>query len=202
MLQLMLILASPVFIAATIYVTLGKYKQALLGIPKRRCSPTSFFVLTDVIAFCTQIGGSLVQITGDLHIMEIGDRVVLSGLLFQLAVLLLYLALVVKFYRTSLHEVMGVEGWRPYVLVMIASVVIIWVRNLVRVIEFAQGFYGFITQKEAMTYVFDGVLMLSILVLYAVWHPARLIRRAQDGRGDKVFSMQNGNELGSFDHNR
>ncbi|KAI0178010.1 RTA1 like protein-domain-containing protein [Pestalotiopsis sp. NC0098] len=198
MLQLMLILVSPVFIAATIYVTLGKYKQALLGQPKRKCSPTSFFVLTDIVAFFTQIGGSLVQVTGSIKIMEIGDHIVLGGLLFQLVVLLVYLALVVKFHQTCMRYGMVIDGWRPYVLVMIASVVLIWVRNLVRVIEFAQGFYGAITQNEAMIYVFDAFLMLSIMILFAVWHPVRLVRKADGGRYVKGLASQNDNELGSL----
>lgn len=198
MLQLMLILVSPVFIAATIYVTLGKYKQALLGQPKRKCSLTSFFVLTDIVAFCTQIGGSLVQVTGNVKVMEIGDHVVLGGLLFQLVVLLVYLALVVRFHQTCMRDGMVVDGWRPYVLVMIASVVLIWVRNLVRVIEFAQGFYGAITQNEAMIYVFDAFLMLSIMILFTVWHPVRLVRKADGGRYVKGLASQNDNELGSL----
>ncbi|KAH6648863.1 RTA1 like protein-domain-containing protein [Truncatella angustata] len=191
MLQLMLILVSPVFIAATIYVTLGKYKQALLGQPKRKCSPTSVFVLTDIIAFCTQIGGSLVQVTGNVKIMEIGDRVVLGGLCFQLVVMLVYLALVVKFYRTAQHEVTasGPKHWQQYLWVMGASVVVIWIRNLVRVIEFVEGFHGFVTQHEAMLYVFDAALMLSIMVLYAVWHPARLVRKASTGQHHKLESI-------------
>ncbi|KAK1474206.1 hypothetical protein CCUS01_17096 [Colletotrichum cuscutae] len=40
MLQLMLILVAPVFISATIYVNLGRLKEALLGHQRRKCSPT------------------------------------------------------------------------------------------------------------------------------------------------------------------
>lgn len=38
--------------------------------------PTSIFILTDITAFYTQISGSLVQITGDIKIMKIGDQAV------------------------------------------------------------------------------------------------------------------------------
>ncbi|KAI8312887.1 hypothetical protein K4K59_005213 [Colletotrichum sp. SAR11_240] len=112
MLQLMLILVAPVFISATLYITLGRLKESLLGHPRRRCSPTSIFILTDIVAFCTQIGGSLVQVIANPKIMEIGGHVVLGGLLFQLVVLVVYFALVVRFQRATQREVVYVEHWR------------------------------------------------------------------------------------------
>ncbi|KAI8166434.1 Protein RTM1 [Colletotrichum sp. SAR 10_70] len=112
MLQLMLILVAPVFISATLYITLGRLKEHLLGHPRRKCSPTSIFILADIVAFCTQIGGSLVQVIANPKIMEIGGHVVLGGLLFQLFVLVVYFALVVRFQRATQREVIYVEHWR------------------------------------------------------------------------------------------
>ncbi|KAF5012735.1 hypothetical protein FDECE_1228 [Fusarium decemcellulare] len=188
MLQLMLILVAPVFISATLYVTLGKFKQGLLGQPKRKCSPTAVFILTDIVAFCTQIGGSLVQVTGNLKIMKIGDHVVLGGLLFQLVVLAIYFYLVLRFYRQACQQTTYAGTWKPYVWMLAVSVVAIWVRNLVRAIEFVQGFHGFISENEAMLYVMDAFLMLSVMVLFLIFHPGRLLRGPSNGRGDKVFS--------------
>ncbi|EXF85198.1 hypothetical protein CFIO01_03269 [Colletotrichum fioriniae PJ7] len=142
MLQLMLILVAPVFISATIYVNLGRLKEALLGHQRRKCSPTSIFILTDIIAFCTQIGGSLVQVIANPKIMEIGGHVVLGGLLFQLFVLVVYFTLVLRFQRATQRETIYVQHWRRYVWTLIISVVAIWVRNLVRAAEFAEGWYG------------------------------------------------------------
>ncbi|KAH8900810.1 RTA1-domain-containing protein [Thozetella sp. PMI_491] len=184
MLQLMLILVSPVFVSATVYVTLGKLRQVVLGEPKRRCSPTSFFVITDIIAFCTQIGGSLVQVTGNLKIMDIGDHVVLGGLVFQLVVMIVFMTLVWRYYRKTLEETP--VPWRRYTAVLAVSVTMIWIRNLVRAIEFVQGFHGFISENEAMMYVFDATLMLLVLVLFVVLHPGRLIRRTQMGFIQKI----------------
>lgn len=128
----MLILVAPVFISATLYITLGRLKESLLGHPRRRCSPTSIFILTDIVAFCTQIGGSLVQVIANPKIMEIGGHVVLGGLLFQLFVLVVYFALVVRFQRATQREVIYVEHWRRYVWTLVISVVAVWVRSLVK----------------------------------------------------------------------
>jgi hypothetical protein len=190
MLQLMLILVSPVFICATMYVTLGRLKQSLLGQPRRRCSPTTFFVLTDIVAFCTQIGGGLVQVTGDLKIMAIGDKVILGGLAFQLCVLAIYQVLVVRFYRAAVREVVPPVRWRPFAWMLMVSVVAVWVRNLVRLVEFVQGFHGFVSEHEAMLYVFDSLLMFAIMVLFLVLHPGRLVRALESGR--EGFELKSG----------
>ncbi|KAF3001073.1 hypothetical protein E8E14_001096 [Neopestalotiopsis sp. 37M] len=192
MLQLMLILVSPVFIAATMYVTLGRLKERVLAQPRRRCSPTTFFVLTDIIAFCTQIGGGLVQVTGDVKIMQIGDRVVLGGLAFQLGVMAIYLALVVRFYRQATHAVVaGDAPWKRHVIALAVCVVMVWVRNLVKLIEFAQGFYGFVSQHEAMLYVFDAALMLGVMIIFLVLHPGMLLRRIERSQASqKQYNME------------
>ncbi|KAK1485974.1 uncharacterized protein CCOS01_07276 [Colletotrichum costaricense] len=174
MLQLMLILVAPVFISATIYVNLGRLKEALLGHQRRKCSPTSIFILTDIIAFCTQIGGSLVQVIANPKIMEIGGHVVLGGLLFQLFVMVVYFALVMRFQRATQRETIYLQHWRRYVWTLIISVVAVWVRNLVRATEFAEGWYGFVNQHEAMMYIFDSFLMFSVMVAFAVFHPGKL----------------------------
>lgn len=198
MLQLMLILVSPVLTAATLYMTLGKFKQSILGQPKRRCSPTSIFVITDIIAFCTQIGGGLVQISGNLNLMHIGDSIVLGGLAFQLVVLAIYLGLVLKFYLKACRTAVVPAPWKRYVIMLAVSVVMIWVRNLVKAIEFAQGFHGFVSQNEAMLYIFDGALIFGVMVISAVLHPGQLLRMINRGKSHDFEAMQdyNGEETG------
>lgn len=187
MLQLMLILIAPVFICATIYMTLGKFKQNLLGKPKRKCGLTSLFVLVDIAAFCSQVGGGLVQVTGNLDVMRIGDSVVLGGLVFQLVALAIYFGLIVSFHRMACRDLPHLEGWKPFVWVLAISVLATWVRNLVRVIEYAQGFHGFISENEAMLYIFDAVLMLLVIILLLAFHPSRLLQKK--GKDGSAYTM-------------
>jgi hypothetical protein len=76
------------------------------------------------------------------------------------------------------------------------SVIAIWIRNLVRAIEFVQGFHGFISENEAMLYVMDASLMLGVMVAFLIFHPGRLLSQ---GQGNKVhstdFSTADRNEL-------
>ncbi|EXL75354.1 hypothetical protein FOPG_09688 [Fusarium oxysporum f. sp. conglutinans race 2 54008] len=176
MLQLMLILIAPVFVCATIYVTLGRLKQRVLGRPNRKCSITVLFILTDIVAFCSQIGGGLVQVTGSLKLMKIGDHIVLAGLVFQLVVLAIYLGLVYEFWSKAKrqHDTNGLR-WQPFVAALAGTVVAVWIRNLVRAIEFMQGFHGFISENEAMLYIFDAFLMLLVMVTFIPFYNSNSI---------------------------
>ncbi|KAG9584809.1 hypothetical protein KCU97_g9987, partial [Aureobasidium melanogenum] len=52
---------------------------------------------------------------------------------------------------------------------------IILVRNLIRVIEYAQGNDGYIITHEWMLYIFDAVFMLSVTVSFLILHPSKLL---------------------------
>ena len=63
-----------------------------------------------------------------------------------------------------------------------------WVRNIVRIAEYAQGFNGFIMKHEFMLYVFDASFMAIVVFLYLVVHPGRLVRQARNYGGGKFMS--------------
>ncbi|GAT20943.1 RTA1 domain protein [Aspergillus luchuensis] len=42
------------------------------------------------------------------------------------------------------------------------------------IVEFAQGRTGVLQRKEVWMYVFDGLLMVLVMVVLLVWHPSRL----------------------------
>jgi hypothetical protein len=93
------------------------------------------FILTDIVAFCSQIGGGLVQVTGNLNLMKIGDHVILGGLVFQLVVLAVYLGLVYRFWREAKSQNdTNDPRWQPFTAALAGTVVAIWIRNLVRAI--------------------------------------------------------------------
>lgn len=50
------------------------------------------------------------------------------------------------------------------------------VRNIVRIVEYAQGGEGFIVTHEVMIYIFDAFLMFFVVLIFAVIHPGWLVR--------------------------
>lgn len=53
------------------------------------------------------------------------------------------------------------------------------VRNIFRVIEFSQGWYGFIARHEVYFYIFDSLVILSWLALVVPLHFGILLKRAE-----------------------
>ena len=60
------------------------------------------------------------------------------------------------------------------------------VRSVFRAIEYLQGDDGYLLAREAYLYVFDAVLMLIVMLLFNVVHPAELFVRR--GRIEKFAS--------------
>lgn len=63
-------------------------------------------------------------------------------------------------------------------------------RNVVRAAEFAEGWYGFVNQHEAMMYIFDSFLMFSVMVAFAVFHPGQLNDAVGSGKNKQRINSE------------
>jgi hypothetical protein len=73
----------------------------------------------------------------------------------------------------------------------------ILVRNLARVVEFAEELDGFIINHEAMLYVFDAFLMFADCTIFIAMRPGRLIKQAHRAVKATRVSMLNLEDNGS-----
>ncbi|CZR62738.1 related to RTA1 domain protein [Phialocephala subalpina] len=184
-LQNLLILTAPVFIAATIYMSLSRLIRALNAehlSPIKTKLISRIFILTDILCFCTQIGGAGVQITGDANIMRIGNIVVLCGLVFQICMFVWFLSLARRFHirlQRDPTRVAEMLRWGKFFWALYVVGFVVLLRNMVRVIEFAEGEDGFVKSHEAMLYVFDAFLMCFVVYGFGVVHPSWLVRKAR-----------------------
>ncbi|KAL1859082.1 hypothetical protein Plec18170_002196, partial [Paecilomyces lecythidis] len=186
--QQMLILCAPPFIAATIYMVLGRIIRVLNAEHHSSIRIkwlTTIFVLNDIICFLTQIIGAGVQVTGDAHLMAIGKKAVLAGLVFSLVIFLLFVWVAILFHiRLQRDPTLVVIqsprlNWKRYMWALYVSCAVLAIRNLVRTIQFGADKNSSINTKEAYIYVFDAVFMLVSMAVLAVWHPGLLIKRAR-----------------------
>ncbi|KAK6812550.1 hypothetical protein RU639_011697 [Aspergillus parasiticus] len=186
-LQQMLILCAPPFVAATIYMVLGRIIRAFDAehlSPMRPKRITVLFVLNDVFCFFTQLGGAGVQITGDAKVMDIGRKVVIVGLVFALVVFLVFVWIAWVFHRRLAAEPTKVAAanpdlnWRRYMWAIYVSCLFLMVRNLVRLVEFG-AVKSALNQQEAYIYVFDAAMMFLSMAVLVFWHPGLLIKKAR-----------------------
>lgn len=52
---------------------------------------------------------------------------------------------------------------------------LIMVRSIFRVVEYLQGFDGYLLKHEAYLYVFDALLMVLVMVLFNWIHPSEIV---------------------------
>lgn len=186
--QAMLLLCAPPLLAGSIYMSLGRLITALDASRFSLIRPsilTKIYVLIDVLAFMSQLGGVGVQVTGDAKVMDIGKKCILAGLIFQEVALVFFTYVAVRVQQRLAREPTDVAlgighvlRWRRYFAAMYVATGLLILRNLIRLIEFAQGPLGTVASNEAFIYVFDAVPMALVMVSPLVFYPARLTRVA------------------------
>lgn len=64
--------------------------------------------------------------------------------------------------------------WQKHMNTLYIASTLIMVRSIFRVVEYLQGFNGYLLHHEAYLYIFDGLLMFLVMVLLNVVHPGEL----------------------------
>jgi len=71
--------------------------------------------------------------------------------------------------------------WQASLLMLYATSLAILVRNIYRMVEFVMGQDGYLLSREWPTYVFDGALMLLVMIGFYIWYPSQLLPSASAG---------------------
>lgn len=172
--QTVMLLVAPALMAATIYMNFGRLLTLLratqLSIVPARFN-TTIFVTGDILSFVLQGAGGGILGASDNH--QLGSNIVIGGLAIQVFVFGFFVATEVRFlmcarrmspvaYRISRH-------WKVLNINLFVSSLLILARSIVRLVEFAQGFNGYIMEHEWFIYVFDAVPMFLVVVSFIVF---------------------------------
>lgn len=200
-LQTLLLLVAPVFLAATVYMILGRVIRALDAEEHsmiRLKWLTKLFVFNDIICFVVQIMGAGMGATTSLSVQKTGRKVVIAGLVFQILVFCWFILVTFRFHRNLKREPTEISlvvciHWRRAIWTIYAASVFILVRNLFRVIEYGEGANGSASKYEAYIYVFDATLMFLTMFVFVVFHPGSLIKATR-----KMERMNTGDSEGAM----
>jgi len=148
MLQNLMILGAPTFLAATVYMTLARLTIALGAEEYSMISPrwlTKIYVCIDIICFFSQFLGAGVQASGNQQIISIGNKVILGGLISQLVAFgfffLMAWRISVRFGKSPEsypNDWYQGRGWRKYFRALYLASVLFIIWNSVRAIEYGQ----------------------------------------------------------------
>ncbi|KFA69644.1 hypothetical protein S40285_04042 [Stachybotrys chlorohalonatus IBT 40285] len=195
--QACLILVGPAFMAASIYMILGRIILLTEGehhaLIKRRWL-TKLFVTGDVISLLTQSAGAgIMPISADM--MEIGEYIVIVGLFVQIAFFGGFLVVASVFHwrmrkAPTAKSTEPAVRWQAYLSTLYVSGILIWVRSLFRAIEYIDGNDGPLMRDEIYVFTLDGMLILIVMVYMNWFHPSEIGLLL---RGEQPF--QNGFQL-------
>ncbi|KAJ5083872.1 hypothetical protein NUU61_008451 [Penicillium alfredii] len=197
--QSALILIAPAFLAASIYMTLGRI---ILMLNAERCSLiklrwlTKIFVSGDVLSFLMQASGAGIMVQDSTNPSR-GERIIIGGLFVQIIIFgffmvsaVVFQARLVKSPTTRSIELSAI--WRRHLAALYITSVLILVRSVVRVVEYLQGYDGYLMKQEVFIYVFDALLMFAAMLVLQYIHPSEI--NCLLGRGEKyaekVFIMR------------
>ncbi|GKU02658.1 rtm1 [Fusarium langsethiae] len=194
---------APVLIAAGNYVLISRLILAvlppshhiILKIPGRHLTP--IFVVCDVIAFLVQGSGSGVASSSNWQGKRerTGVKILIAGLTFQLVAFSLFICVFRRFDFLAGRMAMdsAPKGWQKVVLSVYISSVLIMIRCIFRVVEFAGGRDSYAFNHEWLFWVFESLPMAGAIIIFCIYHPGRYL--GSHGTRCKATQSEDGVEL-------
>jgi hypothetical protein len=184
--QNLLLFSMPPVLAATIYMSLGRLILALDAREYSLINPrwlTVIFVTIDVVCILTQLTGASLPVTHIANAESLSKNLLMAGLIAQLVALLFFVTVCLKVHLQLSKRPIAIAAsnpalrWQKYFMAIEAATVILLVRTIVRTAEFVQGTTGFVASHEVFIYLFDAVLILSVMLLLLAVHPGALVQQ-------------------------
>jgi hypothetical protein len=175
-----LIMSGPPVYAAINYFVLSRimfYVPWLVPIHPGRVVFT-FLGIDGIIEILIGNGASrLANASAEPSVRETGDRMVKASLCVQAVMFIVFLS-----FSAYLHRKANAVGAMPYsgrlskvMYALYISSVVVLVRCIYRLVEYFEGWGGYLNTHEPFFWVFDATLMLINTVFLNIWHPgARL----------------------------
>ncbi|CAJ0544235.1 Ff.00g035150.m01.CDS01 [Fusarium sp. VM40] len=197
LIQTLLLLVAPALFAASIYMELSRIIIAADGeshaLIKKKWL-TKIFVIGDVISFFVQGGGGGIQSSGTKSSLDTGKYIIVGGLLVQILFFGCFIAVAVHFNlamkRVPTPRAQGDIPWRKHLMALFIGSALIMARSLFRIIEYLQGFSGYLLSHEVYLYIFDALLMLAVMVLFNVLHPSEVVASVRGGNVKRGWKMR------------
>ncbi|KAH8202509.1 hypothetical protein TruAng_003317 [Truncatella angustata] len=157
------ILLGPTLFAASIYMCLGRIIRGVQADHHSLIQPrklTRTFVTGDVLSLVVQGGAAGLMVTGKNASLGEGIK---------------------RINRNPTPE-SGMAGapWKKSMRMLFIVSSLIMIRSLFRVVEFAMGNSGYPLKHEWTLYVFDSVLMVTVMVVYHLWYPTWIVEGKPD----------------------
>jgi len=174
------------------------------------------FIVSDVISFLIQIGGAIIiltasaitptttpdELTNIQNTQNKGSSVLKVGLAINLASFGIFMIQILWFdYRTR-KEPAPSGPWRKILWILYISSTFVLIRQIYRVIEFSQGWFGYLNEHEVYFYCLDSLPILIATGVFGWFWPTMYIPQDKkvklDDLGAGYFEMRNPRKQGDL----
>lgn len=141
--------------------------------------------------------------SGTISAMNTGEKITIGGLCVQLVFFTFFVLTSVVFHvrirRKPTQRTIQI-GQRPHPLSLLSVIpswesvlwglyiacVLILIRSVFRLIEYAQGNDGYLISHEVFSYVFDATLMFFAMLAINVFHPSVVLSSSEKREHDSM----------------
>ncbi|KAL0941484.1 Protein RTA1-like protein 1 [Colletotrichum truncatum] len=184
MLQSIFLLLGPTLMAASIYMTLGRFITCLDANMYSLVDAgmiSKGFVIADIISILAQsTGGGILAADKSLNGHKLGEAIIIAGLAIQIYFFAFFITLLHVFYSAVVakptKKALSLRfSWRRYIQALYVASSLIFVRSIFRIAEYAQGSDGELQSREIYIYVLDITLILLTTAIFNILHPGQLV---------------------------
>ena len=151
------------------------------------------------VAYATQsTGGGMLTTAKSQDDVKRGENIILGGLGIQVLFFGAFCIVTTVFHlrirRNPTGRSDGINTpWQPLIFVLYGASLLILVRSVFRIAEYADGSHGALQTLEYWLYIFDAVLMLAVSVMFNWLHPSYVIcREGKGSKGRSAISLEDG----------
>lgn len=127
---------------------------------------------------------------------KLGSHIALGALLLQIMIFGFFIVVSLVFHRRLRARPSNQSHdpslpWEKFLYILYITSAFIMIRSVVRVAEFIEGFEGTILTHEVFLYVLDAVPMAAVMVVFNIWYPSNLSKRARNVIMDRESADSN-----------
>ncbi|OHE92726.1 RTA1 like protein [Colletotrichum orchidophilum] len=176
----------PVFIAAAIYLTLGRivvvHGEAISRIKPR--SYTTAFLGCDIVSLVVQAVGGGIAASSPLdnpHMIKVGTNILVAGLSIQVACLFAFSACSLEFLwrvrknpdlrNPEFTDLVSSKRFKMFLFAIFGATAFLFVRTVFRSVELSEGFGGKLANQEVEFMILDGTMIILACLCLTIWHP-------------------------------
>ncbi|KAH8555115.1 RTA-like protein [Umbelopsis sp. PMI_123] len=173
----LLLLLPPLVLAVASYRTLAHaMRESGIKTGKRAIKTIeNAFLYLDILAFLTQASGS-----GLLAIQSMantGNKIAIAGMAISCCNFLVFAGTIYMIHRAVIREAPEFyqSNLRPVFLALYLNIIGLNIRSIYRLIEFADGFFGYVNTHEVFFLIFDTLLIFLCVCTWIAFPPGKYL---------------------------